>query len=146
MRKILYYGLVVGAGLAGVAIVVDAVIVTDQEQLETFVDDVTGEVRTTRIDSALGWVDLSEEPVEVVAGSEPRMYRVGEEADLAEDAHAVLAPLEGENATLLQDAIEIDGDAARIALRLSTNDGVCDVQYLMRKRGEDWVVSRVRVL
>ena len=146
VRKILYYGLIVGASLAGVAIVIDAVIVTDQEQLETFVDDVTGDVRTSRIDHALGWVDLSEESVEVVAGAEPRLYQVGDEADLAEDARSVLAPLEGENATVLQDAIEIDGDSARIALRLSTAEGVCDVHYLMRKRGEAWVMTRVRVL
>jgi hypothetical protein len=110
------------------------------------VDGVTGEVRSERIDHALSFTDLASEPVEVVTGNEPRTYAVGEEGDLADDARQVLAPLEGESVRLLQDAIEIDGTSARVALRVSTSEGVCDVQYLMRKHGDDWLVTRVRVL
>jgi len=145
-RSLLYYGVIAAVGIAGVVVVADAVVTTDQERLESFVDGVTGDVRAERITHALSWTDLASEPVEVVAGDEPRRYEEGEEGDLDADAREILAPIEGESVRLLQDAIEIDGTSARVALRVSTSDGVCDVQYLMRKHGDEWVVTRVRVL
>ena len=146
VRSLLYYGVIGAVALAGVLVAVDAIVVTDQERLEGFVDGVTGDVSGDRIDNALSWTNLDAEPVEVVVGDQPRLYAEGEEVDLAEDAREVLAPLEGESVRLLQDAIEIQGTSARVALRVSTSEGVCDVQYLMRKHGEDWLVTRVRVL
>jgi hypothetical protein len=146
MRTVLYYGFIAAVAIAGVILAVDAIVVTDQERLESFVEGVTGDVRSERIDHALSWTDLGAEPVEVVFGDQPRLYEQGQEGDLADDAREILAPLEGESVRLLQDAIEIDGTSARVALRVSTDEGVCDVQYLMRKHGEDWLVTRVRVL
>ncbi len=146
LRNILYYGLIGAVALAGVVVAVDALSVTDEERIEEFVEAVTGEVRGSRIDHALRYTNLAAEPVEVVVGDEPRRYEAGEEGDLSDEAHQVLAPLEGAEARLLQDAVVIEGDRARVALRVSTDEGVCDVQYLMRKHGDDWLVTRVRVL
>jgi hypothetical protein len=128
----------------GVALVVDALIVTDEERLETFVDDVTGE--EGRVAHALDYTDPSRVPVELVTNDALDVYGDGEEVDLADGAHVVLAPIASRDATLVQETIEIRGDNALVALRLRTGDGPVDAQFRLVRRGDGWLVSRVRVL
>ena len=132
--------------VGSVAVVADALVVTDQERLESFVDAVTGEVATRRIDAALGYVDPARVPVEVMVGSDASFYDEGHEVDLAERTRDTLAPFAGDDVRLLQKAIEIEGDRALVALRISTREGTADVQFRMVRRGDGWLVSRVRVL
>jgi hypothetical protein len=132
--------------VGSVVVVADALVVTDEERLDAFVDSVTGEVETRRIDAALGYVDISRVPVEVLVGDETDYYEEGREVDLAERARQTLAPFQGDDVRLLQKSIEIDGERALVALRIGTRGGTANVQFRMVRRGDGWLVSRVRVL
>lgn len=132
--------------IGSVAVVADALVVTDQERLEAFVDSVTGEVETRRIDAALSYVDTARVPVEITVGEEYRTYDEGQEVDLAERARRTLAPFTGQDVRVLQKAIEIDGERALVALRIGTREGTANLQFRLVRRGDGWLVSRVRVL
>ncbi len=130
--------------VAGVAIVADALVVTDEERLDAFVDDVTGD--GARVTRALGYADPSRVPVEVVHGDALDVYGDGQEVDLADEAHDALSALNEREATLVQKTIEIRGDNALVALRLQTGDGPVSAQFRLVRRGDGWLLSRVRVL
>lgn len=132
--------------VCSVAVVADALVVTDEERLDAFVDAVTGEVETRRIDAALSHADPSRVPVEVVVGDDVHTYADGQEVDLAERTRRALTPLEDEHLRVLQEAVEVDGDRALVALRLRTRGGTADIQFRLVRRGDGWLVSRVRVL
>lgn len=132
--------------LGSVAVVADALVVTDEERLDAFADAVTGEVETQRIDAALSYVDPARVPVEVLVGEQRSFYEDGQVVDLAERARETLGPYTGDDVRLLQKTIEIDGDRALVALRVGTRDGTANVQFRLVRRGDGWLVSRVRVL
>lgn len=132
--------------VGSVALVADALVVTDEERLEAFVQAVTGEVETRRVDAALAYAEPARVPVETLVGNDSTYYVEGQEVDLAERARRILAPYTGEDVRLLQKSIEIDDDRALVALRLGTREGTSNVQFRLVRRGDGWLVSRVRVL
>ena len=121
-------------------------VVTDGERLEAFADSVTGEVSASRIDAALSYADPSRIPVEVLVADDFEVFGEDQEVDLADRAHDTLAPLEGDDARLLSRTIEIQGDDAHVALRIGTAEGTIDAQFRLVRRGDGWLVTRVRVL
>jgi len=144
--RFLIQSVVVALLVGSVAMVADALVVTDEERLEAFVDAVTGDVETRRIDAALSYVDPARVPVEVMVSDDSRLYEEGQEVDLAERARHTLGPYTGEEVRLLQKSIELDDDRALVALRLGTRHGTANVQFRLVRRGDGWLVSRVRVL
>ena len=144
--RFLIQSVVVALLVGSVAMVADALVVTDEERLGAFVDAVTGDVETRRIDAALSYVDPARVPVEVMISEDSRFYEEGQEVDLAERARSTLGPYTGEEVRLLQKSIELDGDRALVALRVGTRHGTANVQFRLVRRGDGWLVSRVRVL
>ncbi len=144
--RFLTQALVLALLVGSIAMVADALVVTDEERLEAFVDAVTGEVDTRRIDAALSYVDPARVPVDITVGDDLRAYGEGQEVDLAERARATLAPFQGDDVRVVQEAIEIEGERALVALRIGTREGMADVQFRLVRRGDGWLVSRVRVL
>lgn len=145
-RKLLIYTTVIGLLVGGIAAIADALVTTESERLDAFVDAVTGEVESRRIDDALDYADPSREPVELVIGDRVETFEEGQEVDLAERARDTLAPFTGEEVRLLQRHVEIDQDQAEVALRLHTPDGIVNVQFRLRRHGDGWLVHRVRVI
>ncbi len=145
MRKLAFHLLIALVAVGGVAAVADALVVTDEERLETFAEDLSGDILPERIDAALGYFDPDRQPVEVVTDGQRLFFAEGEGADLAAEVRAVLAPHGQQEATLLQRAIELRDDDARVALRLRTSEDVVDATFDLRKHGERWFVRRVRV-
>lgn len=121
----------------------DALIVTDEERLEQFVDDVTGEIDEASIVRALAWTDASSEAVEVTARGNMRVY--DDQAQLETDARRNLRSFIGDNLRTLQQSIVVDGEVATVSLRLFTSRGVVDVEFRLRRHDEHWRINRVVV-
>ena len=66
MRRTGIYLLVILSLVVGAALVTDAIVVTDRERMDEFVDSVTGQVSESRIDNALRYADPSKVEMELV--------------------------------------------------------------------------------
>lgn len=138
--------LLVGATLVvavAVWLTLDAVIVTDEERLEAFVEDVTGTVTTQRIDTAMEWVDPAAEPVEIRYFGRSDYYE--EMLPLRDRAHDALRFLSGDSLRTLQEGIEVEGDRATVSLRLLSDRGMVQATFTLRRHGERWLVSEVEI-
>jgi hypothetical protein len=141
----------VAVGLVAVTlwIIADTLIQTDEERLEVFIEDVTGPIDRARIDRALRWVDPGRQPVEVDLRGRHTVYggpgHGAEAADVAEAAQERLAPWTGVRLRVLSRAIEVDGEEARVRLRVLSQRGPADVEYALRRHGERWWVRRIRI-
>ncbi len=133
--------LTIVASVGAVAAVADALVVTDQERLEAFVEAVSGEVSGDRIDDALAYVQTGRAPLTFRAGPEEH-YFDDRDADFARRARRALRPLLGTDAELVQQNIEIEGDHADVHLRVRTAGGVVNGSIELEKAGGRWLVTR----
>ena len=131
--------------VVGAAVAVDAIVVTDRERIERFIDSVTGSVSESRIDHALRYADPSRVPIEVVHEGRRRRYGDTNASKLKPDARRALASLEGSRLHLIQESISVDGARARVALRLRTSSGLANTIFDLRRQDEEWLLRRVTV-
>lgn len=126
----------------------DALVVTDEERLEAFVEDVTGAVGPTRVSTARErWIDLSRQPFEASAMGESLFYGPGEDAALAERANAVARELRGVTLRVMSSGITVEGDEATVSLRvLSRERGMGQVEWRLRRHGDDWLAEHLTVM
>ncbi len=125
--------------------VTDAIVVTDRERMDEFIDSVTGRVTESRIDSALSYADPSKVALELVHEGRRRRYSDRNAADLKPDARKALASLEGSRLRLIQESVSLDGERARIALRVRTEAGLANTVFDLRRENEQWFLRRVIV-
>jgi hypothetical protein len=145
MRRTGIYLLVILSVVVGAAVVTDAVVVTDRERMDEFVDSVTGGVSESRIDNALSYADPSKVAMELVHEGRRHRYSDRNAADLKPDARKALASLEGSKLHLIQESISLDGERARIALRLRTDAGLANTVFDLRRENQKWFLRRVIV-
>lgn len=139
------YLLVILSSVVGAAVVTDAVVVTDRERMNEFVESVTGEVSESRIDNALSYADPSKVTMELVHDGHRRRYDGRNAEALKPDARKALASLEGSSLRLIQESISLDGERARIALRLRTDAGLANAVFDLRRKNDQWFLRRVTV-
>lgn len=140
---------VAGVGLALVAVVgavalYDALVTTDEERLEVFVEQVTGTVTMPRVDAARRrWVDLDRQPLEISALGESLQYGPGEDDALQARSDQSLRALVGGELRLIGSGIDVDRDRAIVSLRVvSPGQGLGTMEWTLRKHGEDWLIER----
>ncbi|MCB9596291.1 MAG: hypothetical protein H6719_26450 [Sandaracinaceae bacterium] len=141
-----------GVGAAVVAIVAawlvwDALVITDEERLEVFAEEVTGAVGPARVNGAIArWIDLDRQPFEVSAFGESLYYGPGEDAALAERAAAAVRELRGVNLRRMQTGITVEGDEARVSIRLLSRErGMGRAEWRLRRHGDDWLAEHLTV-
>ena len=137
--------LVALALVVGAAVVVDTLVVTDRERMAEFIDSVTGEVSDSRIDGALKYADPSEVPIELIHEGRRRKYGDRNAERLKPDARKALASLEGSQLRLIQESVSVEGERARIALRLRTSEGLANTVFDLRRKDDTWLLRRVTV-
>ena len=137
--------LVILSIVIGAAVVDDAVVVTDRERMDEFIDSVTGKVSDTRIDSALSYANPAKVPIELVHEGRRRKYSDRNASKLKPDARKALASLEGSRLRLIQESVSLDGERARIALRLRTSAGLANTVFDLRREDDQWLLRRVIV-
>jgi hypothetical protein len=138
--------LLAAAGVAvGIAVLAlgDVLIVTDEEELEGFVEAVSGEVTSERIDAALEWVDPAAAPVEIGVWGDTRVYEDG--AELRSRARSALRPFIGQRLRALREGIQVEEGTGDVSLQLVSGQGMVDVDFRLERRGDRWLVTRVRV-
>ncbi len=145
MRRTGIHLLVILSLVVGAAAVTDAVVVTDRERMEEFVKAVTGRVSDARIDNALSYADPSKVTMELVHNGRRHRYSDQNAGDLKPDARKALATLAGSKLHLIQENISLDGERARIALRLRTNEGLANTVFDLRREDDRWLLRRVTV-
>jgi hypothetical protein len=145
MRRTGIYLLGILSIVVGAAVVTDAIVVTDRERMDEFIDSVTGRVSDSRIDNALRYADPSKVTMELVHEGRRRRYSDRNAADLKPDARKALASIEGSKLDLIQESISLDGKRARIALRLRTDVGLANTVFDLRRENDEWFLRRVIV-
>ncbi len=145
MRRSGIYLLVILSIVVGAAVVTDAIVVTDRERMDEFIESVTGKVSESRIDGALSYANPSKVPIELVHEGRRRKYSDRNAAKLKPDARKALASLEGARLHLIQESISLKGERARIALRLRTSSGLANTVFDLRRQGDEWLLRRVTV-
>lgn len=145
MRRTGIHLLVVISIVVGAAVVTDAIVVTDRERMDEFIESVTGRVSESRIDNALSYANPSKVTMELVHDGHRRRYNDRNAANLKPDARKALASLEGSRLHLVQESISLDGERARIALRLRTDAGLANTVFDLRREEDEWFLRRVIV-
>ena len=123
-----------------VAAVADALVVTDEERLEAFVDALSGEVSPERIDDALSFAQTDQLPFTLRSGSSERTYD-NRDAELARRVRETIAPFLGTEAELVQHNIEVDGDEADVHLRVRTIRGTVSAAIQLEKVDGRWLIA-----
>ena len=145
MRRTGFHLLVILSIVVGAAVVTDAIVVTDRERMDEFIDSVTGKVTDSRIDGALRYADPSKVTMELVHEGRRRKYSGRNAADLRPAARKALASLEGTRLHLIQESVSLQGERARVALRLRTDAGLANTIFDLRRENDEWFLRRVIV-
>jgi hypothetical protein len=146
MQKLAIPALLAAALAGGAALLTDALVLTDEERLDGFVDGLTRGGGEDRVASALSWSDPARVEVELVADGKVEVYGEGDEWALSDRAHEALAPLTTGDARVVSRDVEILGAEGRVAVRIETAGGPLDAQFRFARRGDGWLVTRLRVL
>ncbi len=126
------------------SVVLDALVITDEEQVDDFIDLLIGQVDTEQIDEALTFTDPAREPIDARVGNREVLFDEGDEVQLARMVREAARELEGQ-VEEVQRSIAIEGDRADVGLRVRTESGLVDAQMVLRRHGDGWLVSRARV-
>ena len=145
MRRTGIHLLVILSIVVGAAMATDAIVVTDRERMEEFIESVTGVVSSSRIDGALRYADPVELPIELVHEGHRRKYSDRNAAKLKPDARRALASLEGSSLRLIQESVSVEGERARVALRLKTSEGLANTVFDLQRKDDAWLLRRVTV-
>jgi hypothetical protein len=145
MRRIVVTVSIALAVLLGLSAVADALFVTDEERLEAFVDAISGDIETGRIDDALRFVSTRHEEVALRAPGQNEWFGEGDDAELGALARERLAPHLGQALELVQHSVRVDEDAGHVGVRLRGPRGLMDVAFELRKHGERWYVRSARI-
>ncbi len=145
MRRIAVTLSIAVAVLLGLSAVADALFVTDEERLEAFVDAISGDIETGRIDDALSFISTRHEEVELRAPDQNEWFGEGDDAELGALARETLAPYLGQELELVQHSVRVQDDAGQVGVRLRGPRGLMDVTFELRKHGERWYLRSARI-
>ncbi|MEY4510172.1 MAG: hypothetical protein RLZZ450_2294, partial [Pseudomonadota bacterium] len=104
--------------LSGVAVAADVLVVTEREQLDGFVDQVTRGRLEERLDGALSYVDPTSVACRLQQGADAHDFGPGESSELADAVRSALGVFDGSEQHLLQHAVRVDGDRATVTTRM----------------------------
>jgi hypothetical protein len=143
MRRSVLWGVLGVGAVVVVLIAYDALVVTDEERLEAFVDSVHGEVTSERIDEALSHCDPSIEPVEVQVFGDTTLYT--DSSELESRARESLRRFSGDDLRVMTSSVRVEDGRGNIRLRLLSSRGMMRVDFTLVAHGERWLVSKVMV-
>ncbi len=144
-QRIIFYLAISLMSIGSVAFAVDAMVVTDEERILTFIETVTGEVRADRIDAALHYVDPVRQPVEITIGEQRDTYSAAQSLNLTTRTREALEPMLGKQIRLIQHHLQIDNDRVHVTLRAATPSGAFNVFFTLARHGDGWLIQRMRL-
>jgi len=138
--------LIFALSLSGVAVAADVLVVTEREQLDGFVDQVTRDRLEERLDGALSYVDPTSVACRLQQGGAAQDFGPGESSQLADAVRSALGVFDSPEQHLLQHAVKIDEDRATVTTRMGDPSYEQTVVYDLVRSDERWLVRRVRTL
>ena len=129
-----------------IPVTIDVLTVSDEELIEKFIEDVTGEVDRDYVMRALGYVDLARVPLDaevmLPVASHAGVYDAARSEELTSRFRKYMRPYYGNKIRLLKKRIEIDGDRAEVLMVIFGRQARLRVEIAMRKLdGRWWVAS-----
>ncbi len=143
--RIVLYTLLVSVFIGGAATVADAMVITDEEKLQTFLDEVTRSGGGDRVGSALHFADPNREPVAVAVAGGVQHFEEGQEVELEGALRDALDAFGAAELEPVQQDVELSGEEARVAVRVRTDAGLTDAQFELRRHEDRWLLRRVAV-
>jgi hypothetical protein len=138
--------LVSALSLSGVAVAADALVVTQREELDGFVDAVSREDADNRVDGALSYVDSDLVPLRLASEGKVQRFEADDRAQLSENLRQVMSVFDGKQQELLQHSVRVDGDHARVTTRIGDASYEQTVIYELVRKNERWLIRSVRAL
>src|SRR5690606_33263286 len=142
--RICLYVAVVATLVGGVVTVADAMVITDEERLETFVETLTSK-GGDRVGHALRFTDPNREPVAVVSSGGPDRFADGQEVEPESAMRTALSAFSARELDTVQRAVDIRGEQAMVALRVRGDEGLTNAQFDFRRHDDGWLLQRVVV-
>lgn len=143
-RLALWIGVVALVLVVGTA-VADAMVETDEERVGEVVDVLVRDDANMRVDGLLAWSDPDRQPVYVTEGR--TRTRIDDSADLPDALHSALAAFDTDAPVeVVQRDVSVSGETATVALRAHAGDERVDVSITLRREGQGFLISGVRVL
>jgi hypothetical protein len=121
--------------------------VSDEDLIERFIKDVTGDVDDAYVARVLGYVDMERVPIDVRVPHQAGLYEADRAPELIGTFKRVMRSRFYESEIKLRsDRYEINGDNADVKLGLMTAVGPLSADIGLRKTGPgSWKVSRVHI-
>lgn len=132
--------------LSGVAVAADVLVVTEREQLDGFVDQVTRERIEDRLEGALGYVDPGAVPCRLQQNGQAQDFDADQSSALPDAVRSALGVFDSPEQHLLQHEVRVEDDSATITTRMGDASYEQTVIYDLVHRGPRWLIRRVRVL
>ena len=120
---------------------------SDEDLIERFIEDVTGEVDDAYVARALGYVDMARFPLDVRVPHQAGVYGEDRAAEIVGQFKSVMrSRFYGTEIKLRSDKIEIEGGRAEVRLGLMTAVGPLGASFTLQKAGEGvFKLSRVHL-
>ncbi len=123
----------------------DAMVETDEERLAEVASVLVRDEADRRVDGLLAWSDPDRQPVYVTEGRV--RTRIDDSADLPEALHDVLAPFDADAPVeVVQRDVSVSPETATVSLRARAGGERVDVTITLRREGQGYLISGVRVL
>jgi hypothetical protein len=118
----------------------------DEDRIDTFVEAVTGEVTSERVDHVLNtYLDLERRPLSTTVLGEMHLYRPEDESRLKQAVRSRLQRIFGTSLKTLRRHTELKGDKARVELQVLGDGMMGNVSYDLFKDDKRWLIAEVRV-
>jgi hypothetical protein len=138
--------LISALSLSGVAVAADALVVTQREELDGFLDVVTRDDADGRIDGALSYMNSGLVPMRLSAESKVQRFETDDRGQLAESLRQVMGVFDSKRQELLQHSVRIDGDHASVTTRMGDTSYEQTIIYELVRMDERWLIRSVRAL
>jgi hypothetical protein len=138
--------LVSALSLSGVAVAADALVITQREQLDGFLDVVTRSDADGRIDGVLSHVSSALVPLRLASDGKVQRFEGEQQSELTESLRQVMAVFDGKRQELLQHSVRIDGDHASVTTRVGDTSYEQTLIYELVRKDERWLIRSIRAL
>lgn len=133
--------------VSGFAVAADALVTSDAERLDAFLDGAGSEEASERIDAIAEYANPSELSVRVQAEGEVQVFGTGQANELSDWLDTHLDVFQSRQQELKQHSTQITAPGeARVTTRVADEDGEQTVIFTLQKREDTWRVRSMRVL
>jgi hypothetical protein len=138
--------LISALSLSGVAVAADALVTTQREELDGFLDDVSRERLEARIEGALAHMNPGAHEVRLTVDGSMERFEAGESDALAQNVRQALGVFDSGKQELLQHSVKVDGNNATVTTRMGDTGYEQTVIYDLVRSDERWLIRSVRAL